>query len=406
ADRYQQRIARLWILENPTVSGVVIVPHNELAADAQTPTKNSAKHESKSTALKENTASFDDFEIGAKFGAQFQFQNFVVGEAQRLAAAAAQNVIASKDAVYNPVYISAPVGYGKTHLIQAIANAVTNAQADQRKLKYISAQKFMHSFVTLARQGDTSQLKKWFAEADIVLIDDVHHLAGKTKTQEELYYLLHDMLGHQCQVVVTGNAMPMDLEKIDERLRSRLAGGLVTAIGALDFTTRLNIIALMADERSIELSKEVLQYVARRIKGSPRDLSGALNRLSAHLNLLETRVTVELCDKILHDLIAKSPRQLTVERIQRVISDYYAISQADMLSKRRNRNLVRPRQVAMYYTKQLTSRSLPDIGRRFGDRDHTTVMHALRKVEDLQKHDAQFKEQMHDISRLFDRYGL
>jgi chromosomal replication initiator protein len=304
--------------------------------------------------------------------------------------------------LFNPLYIHAGVGLGKTHLLQAIASA-GNA-AGERRVLYLTAEKFMYGFVSALRTQTALAFKEALRAIDVLVIDDLQFLQGKN-TQAEFCHTLNALIDSGRQVVIAADRPPSDLESLDDRVRSRLAGGLVVEIGPLGEELRLEILqARVAAARlrhpGFDVPAPVLAFIARSVTHNGRDLEGALNRLLAHDKLASQPLTLEMAERELRDLIRpQEPRRVKIEDIQRIVARQYNVSRADLLSSRRTANVVRPRQVAMYLAKTLTLRSLPEIGRRFGGRDHTTVLHAVRKIENLVGSDASVKEEIESLKR-------
>jgi chromosomal replication initiator protein len=342
---------------------------------------------------------------GSPLDPRLTFETFVVGRSNTLAHAAAKQVAAGRrgDAVlFNPLYIHAGVGLGKTHLLQAIASA-GNA-AGERRVLYLTAEKFMYGFVSALRTQTALAFKEALRAIDVLVIDDLQFLQGKN-TQAEFCHTLNALIDSGRQVVIAADRPPSDLESLDDRVRSRLAGGLVVEIGPLGEELRLEILqARVAAARlrhpGFDVPAPVLAFIARSVTHNGRDLEGALNRLLAHDKLASQPLTLEMAERELRDLIRpQEPRRVKIEDIQRIVARQYNVSRADLLSSRRTANVVRPRQVAMYLAKTLTLRSLPEIGRRFGGRDHTTVLHAVRKIENLVGSDASVKEEIESLKR-------
>jgi chromosomal replication initiator protein len=324
---------------------------------------------------------------GSPLDPRLSFETFVVGHSNRLAHAACQQVALARrgDAVtFNPLYIHAGVGLGKTHLLQAIAVKI-NASGDRRAL-YLTAERFMYQFVSALRNQTALAFKEALRGIDVLVIDDLQFLQGK-HSHAEFSHTLNSLLDGGRQVVVVADRPPAELESLDDRVRSRLAGGLAVEVGPLDEDLRLEILsARVAAARTyqpgFDLGAPVLAYIARNVTHNGRDLEGALNRLLHHANLTRQPITMELAEHQLKDMVRLPElKRVRIEEIQRIVSRHYNVSRGDLLSARRTANVVRPRQVAMYLAKTMTLRSLPEIGRRFGGRDHTTVLHAVRKIE-------------------------
>jgi len=342
---------------------------------------------------------------GSPLDPRLTFDSFVVGRSNTLAQAAARQVAAARrndTVMFNPLYIHAGVGLGKTHLLQAIAWA-GNSGGD-RKVLYLTAEKFMYGFVSALRTQTAIAFKESLRGIDVLVIDDLQFLQGKS-TQAEFSHTLNSLIDAGRQVVVAGDRPPTDLESLDDRVRSRLAGGLCVEMGSLGEELRLEILksrvaAARVHHPAFEVPAPVLAFIARTVTHNGRDLEGALNRLLAHSKLTGQPVTMELAEREVRDLIRpQEPRRVKIEDIQRIVARHYNVSRGDLLSSRRTANVVRPRQVAMYLAKTLTLRSLPEIGRRFGGRDHTTVLHAVRKIEHLVGNDTALAEEIEVLKR-------
>jgi chromosomal replication initiator protein len=342
---------------------------------------------------------------GSPLDLRLTFESFVIGRSNTLAHAAAKQVALARrgePVMFNPLYIHAGVGLGKTHLLQAITWAGNNG-AD-RKVLYLTAEKFMYGFVTALRTQTAVAFKEALRGIDVLVIDDLQFLQGKT-TQSEFCHTLNALIDAGRQVVIAADRAPTDLESLDDRVRSRLAGGLVVEMGALGEELRLEILktrvtAARQYHPSFEVPMPVLAYIAKSVTHNGRDLEGAVNRLLAHNKLTGQPVTMEMAEREVRDLIRpQEPKRVKIEDIQRIVARQYNVSRADLLSSRRTANVVRPRQVAMYLAKTLTLRSLPEIGRRFGGRDHTTVLHAVRKIEGLVGNDAMLADEIEVLKR-------
>jgi chromosomal replication initiator protein len=342
---------------------------------------------------------------GSPLDARLTFDTFVVGRSNTLAHAAAKQVAAAKrtDAVmFNPLYIHAGVGLGKTHLLQAIT--WSGNAAGERKVLYLTAEKFMYGFVSALRTQTALAFKEALRGIGILVIDDLQFLQGKS-TQAEFCHTLNALIDAGRQVVIAADRPPSDLESLDDRVRSRLAGGLVVEMASLGEELRFEILkarvmAARAHHPGFDVPLPVLTYIAKTVTHNGRDLEGALNRLLAHNKLTGHPVTLEMAEREIRDLIRpQEPKRVKIEDIQRVVARQYNVSRSDLLSSRRTANVVRPRQVAMYLAKTLTLRSLPEIGRRFGGRDHTTVLHAVRKIEGLVGNDMALAEEIEILKR-------
>ncbi|MBV8698320.1 MAG: chromosomal replication initiator protein DnaA [Bradyrhizobium sp.] len=342
---------------------------------------------------------------GSPLDPRLTFASFVVGRSNTLAHAAARQVADGRrgdPVMFNPLYIHAGVGLGKTHLLQAVTWA-GNA-GGERKVLYLTAEKFMYGFVAALKTQTALAFKEALRGIDVLVIDDLQFLQGKS-TQAEFCHTLNALIDAGRQVVIAADRPPSDLESLDDRVRSRLAGGLVVEMGSLGEELRLGILksrvaAARLHHASFDVPEQVLDYLARSITHNGRDLEGAINRLLAHSKLNNQPVTLDMAEREVRDLIRpQEPKRIKIEDIQRVVARQYNVSRSDLLSSRRTANVVRPRQVAMYLAKTLTLRSLPEIGRRFGGRDHTTVLHAVRKIEALVTKDTALCEEVESLKR-------
>ena len=341
---------------------------------------------------------------GSPLDPRLTFETFLVGRSNTLAHAAAKQIAISRrgdQLMFNPLYIHAGVGLGKTHLLQAITWAANSAD---RKVLYLTAERFMYGFVSALKTQTTLAFKEALRAIDVLMIDDMQFLQGRS-TQHEFCHTINALIDAGRQVVIASDRPPSDLESLDDRVRSRLAGGLVVEIGSLGEELRLEILkgriaAARFHHPGFEVPSAVLGFIAKSVTHNGRDLEGAVNRLLAHNKLTGQPVTLEMAEREMRDLIRPAePKRVRIEDIQRVVARQYNVSRSDLLSSRRTANVVRPRQVAMYLAKVLTLRSLPEIGRRFGGRDHTTVLHAVRKIEALTINDTAFAEEIEALKR-------
>ncbi|MBJ3776090.1 chromosomal replication initiator protein DnaA [Acuticoccus sp. 2012] len=347
---------------------------------------------------------------GSPLEPRYTFDTLVEGAANAFAVAAAKKVAFSQPGeriAYNPLFVSAPVGLGKTHLLQAIASAAGLANPARRVL-YLTAEHFMYRFLSAIRNKTTISFKDILRDIDILLIDDMQFLNG-AKVHEEFGHTLTTLVDSQRQVVIAADRAPADLDGLEPRVRSRLGGGLLVELETPDYVMRKAILEqrIAAQRESFEnlvFPAEVIDFVARSITTNGRDLEGAVNRLVAHNQLTGTAIDLKMAETALRDLLrARETRRPKIEDIQRVTSQHFGVSRQDLVSARRTRIIVRPRQIAMYLSKTLTPRSLPEIGRRFGNRDHTTVLHAVRKVEEMIDRDPQVAEDIETLKRLLDQ---
>jgi len=345
------------------------------------------------------SSSSNDF--GAPLDPRFTFDNFVVGKPNELAFAASERVAELENVTFNPLFLYGGVGLGKTHLMHAIGWKIKEKSPD-RKVIYLSAEKFMYQFVRALRYKDTSAFKEQFRSIDILMIDDVQFISGKDNTQEEFFHTFNALIEQNRQIVISADKSPSDLDGVQERLKSRLGCGLVADIHPTTYELRLGILIEKAQKRGVEIPSKVLEFLSHRIVSNVREMEGALNRLVAHATLVGTSITVETAQVVLQDLLKSNNKKITIEEIQKKVAEHFNIRLTDMHSPRRSRSVARPRQIAMYLAKLITSRSLPEIGRKFGGRDHTTVMHAVKKIEELKQEDNNFNEDIELLKRLID----
>ncbi|MDR1597328.1 MAG: chromosomal replication initiator protein DnaA [Holosporales bacterium] len=327
---------------------------------------------------------------------RFTFENFVVGKPNEFAYAAATRVAESESVQFNPLFLYGGVGLGKTHLMHAIAWNIST-KSPSRRVVYMSAEKFMYQFIRAIRYHDTMAFKEQFRSVDVLMIDDFQFIGGKETTQEEFFHTFNTLVDNNRQIIISADKSPSDLENIGERLKSRLAWGLVADIHPTTYELRLGILQSKAEMLNLSAPKEVFDFLATKITSNVRELEGALNRIMAHSFLVGRDVTLESTQEVLKDILRSNERYITIEDIQRRVSEFFSIKTADLLSSRRVRSLVRPRQVAMYLSKELTAKSLPEIGRKFGGKDHATVIYAMKKVLELCESDAEFA---HDLDTL------
>ncbi|MFC7332407.1 chromosomal replication initiator protein DnaA [Rhodocista pekingensis] len=346
-------------------------------------------------------ASEEREDLSAPLDPRFTFENFVVGKPNELAFAAARRVADASAVTFNPLFLYGGVGLGKTHLMHAIAWHIRRKDPSRRVI-YLSAEKFMYQFIRALRFKDTMAFKEQFRSVDVLMIDDVQFISGKDSTQEEFFHTFNALVDQNRQVIISADKSPSDLEGMEERLRSRLGWGLVADIHPTTYELRLGILQQKADQMGAKIPQKVLEFLAHKITSNVRELEGALNRIVAHAELVGRAITLESTQEVLHDLLRASNRRVTIEEIQKKVAEHFNIRLSDMSSARRARAVARPRQVAMYLAKQLTQRSLPEIGRKFGDRDHTTVMHAVRKVEELCGTDPAFAEDVELLRRMLE----
>ena len=340
---------------------------------------------------------------GAPLDARFTFDSFVVGKPNELANAAARRVAEGGPVSFNPLFLYGGVGLGKTHLMHAIAWELQTQRPDLNVL-YLSAEQFMYRFVQALRDRKMVDFKELFRSVDVLMVDDVQFIAGKDSTQEEFFHTFNALVDQNKQIIISADRAPGEIKDMEDRIRSRLQCGLVVDLHPTDYELRLGILQSKVEQYrgqypDLKLADGVLEFLAHRISTNVRVLEGALTRLFAFASLVGREITMELTQDCLSDVLRASERKISVEEIQRRVAEHYNIRLSDMIGPKRLRNFARPRQVAMFLCKQLTSRSLPEIGRRFGGRDHTTVMHGVRRIEELRSSDGQIAEDLELLRR-------
>jgi len=341
---------------------------------------------------------------GAPLDARFTFDSFVVGKPNELAHAAARRVAEGGSVTFNPLFLYGGVGLGKTHLMHAIAHEL-HMRSPELSVLYLSAEQFMYRFVQALRERQVMDFKSLFRSVDVLMVDDVQFIAGKDSTQEEFFHTFNALVDLNKQIVISADRAPGEIKDLEERIKSRLQCGLVVDLHPTDYELRLGILQQKVDYyrqqyRGLVLADGVLEFLAHRITSNVRILEGALTRLFAFASLVGREITLELTQDCLADILRSSDRKLSIEEIQRKVAEHYNIRLSDMIGPKRLRNIARPRQVAMYLAKQMTHRSLPEIGRRFGGRDHTTIMHGVRKIEELMATDSQLSDDLQLLRRL------
>ena len=322
---------------------------------------------------------------------EFRFDNFVAGKANQLARAAAMQVAEHPGTSYNPLFIYGGVGLGKTHLIHAVGNSVLE-QRPETNVRYLHAAQYISDVVHAYQQKSFDQFKRYYHSLDLLLIDDIQFFTGKDRTQEEFFYAFNALIEAHKQVIITCDTYPKDLAGIDERLKSRFSWGLTVAVEPPEQEMRVAIILKKAESLSMKISEDVAFFIAKHIRSNVRELEGALKSVIAFARFSAKEITLDSAKEALKDLVSAQNRQITIENIQRTVADFYKLKLADLHSKKRTRNIARPRQMAMALARDLTQVSLPDIGDAFGNRDHTTVLHACRTI-------AQLREKNHDLNR-------
>ncbi len=390
---YSKRILEMCIEKNADIKRleIVVIQSATMPQDDVPEEKNKKANGNKKILI-------DDLDIASPLDERFTFESFVVGKPNALAHAAARRVVESAKVPFNPLFIYGGVGLGKTHLMHAIAKMISE-QAPNKRVLYLSAEKFMYQFVKALRANETMAFKEFFRSVDVLMIDDIQFIAGKESTQEEFFHTFNALVDQNKQIIISADKAPSDLTGVDERLRSRLAWGLVADIQPSTYELRLGIVQAKRDQLQADVPNAVLEFLALKVTSNIRELEGALNRIVAHADVSKNPITLESTQEVLQDLLRSHDRRITIDEIQRKVAEHYNIRLSDMHSARRARQVARPRQVAMYLAKQLTARSLPEIGRKFGGRDHTTVMHAVRKIEELTGDDASFAQDVEVLRR-------
>jgi len=415
---YSDRIHKIWEKKNPAIKSVnfVVQAVQDESKGLYNPSCRSLLKKISSSPAPQNIyqsglnsvlANSNEFPANADqslsvpLNPQYTFDNFVVGKTNEFAYAAARKVAESRNVSFNPLFLYSGVGLGKTHLMHAIAWHIKQ-QDPTRNIVYLSAEKFMYKFVRALRYKDTTAFKEQFRSVDVLMVDDVQFMGGKDTTQEEFFYTFNSLIEEGRQIIISADKSPADLEGIEARLKSRLGCGLVADIHPTDFDLRIGILENKARQLGIELPQKVSEFLASKITSNIRELEGALRRVIAHSQLLSDKeITLDMTQDVLKDMLRSYDKRTTIDEIQKKVAEHFNISVKEMQSSRRARTVARPRQIAMYLAKQLTSRSLPEIGRKF-DRDHTTVMHAVRKVEELILEDASLAENVDALRRILE----
>ena len=408
---YGDRLSALWQLENRHIRrvdirvGSVAPGLAESVAPAPVPPADPAPAAAAVAVVRTDDRA-DRPGDAAALDPRFTFESFVVGKPNDFAYACARRVAEQPAcAGFNPLFLYGGVGLGKTHLMHAIAWELTGAAARGGRpvsVAYMSAERFMYRFIAAIRSQATMEFKEQLRSVDVLMIDDLQFLIGKDATQEEFFHTFNALVDSGKQIVVSADKSPSDLSGLEARVRTRLGCGMVADLHATTYELRISILEAKAIRSHVQVPQKVLEFLAHKITTNVRELEGALNRLIAHANLFGRAVTLEATQEVLHDILKAHDRRVTIEEIQRRVAEHYNIRLSDMSSARRARAVARPRQVAMYLAKQLTSRSLPEIGRKFGNRDHTTVMHAVTRVTELMAVDAAFAEDVELLRRMLE----
>jgi len=327
---------------------------------------------------------------------RFSFNNFVVGPSNRFACAASLAVAESPAKAYNPLFIYGQVGLGKTHLMQAIAHEIKQRYPDSNCC-YISSEKFTNELIEAIRHKNTSQFRQKYRNMDVLLIDDIHFIAGKESTQEEFFHTFNTLHNNRKQIIISSDRPPREIANLEERLSSRFAWGLITDIQPPDFETRVAILRKKSEREPVDVPADVIDFIADQIKTNIRELEGALIRVVAYALLEDKKISLDMTKSVLKDMVKESIKIISVEMIQKSVAAFYNLPIEDLKNKRRSRNIILPRQVAMYLTRKLTNMSLPEIGGVFGGKDHTTVLHSFRKIEEDVKKNNELRNSIENL---------
>lgn len=338
--------------------------------------------------------------IRSNLDANFTFDTFVQGKSNELAKAASLQVADSPGGTYNPLFIYGGTGLGKTHLMHAVGNSLLQKNPNA-KIVYLHSERFVSDMVKALQHNTIDNFKRFYRNVDALLIDDIQFFAGKERSQEEFFHTFNSLLESQQQVILTCDRYPKEVEGLEDRLKSRFGWGLTVAVDPPELETRAAILKSKAEQAQIDIPDEVAFFVAKRIQSNVRELEGVLRRLIAHAQFTARPVTMDLTQEALRDLLAMQERMVSIENIQKTVAEYYKIRVSDLHSKSRSRSITRPRQLAMAMAKELTNHSLPEIGDSFGGRDHTTVLHACRKIEELKESDNRIREDYQNLLRTF-----
>lgn len=332
----------------------------------------------------------------------YRFEKFIVGSSNKMAHAAAEAVAQNPSESYNPLFVYGGVGLGKTHLMQAIGNAVIEHNPD-KKVAYLSAEQFVNIFIDAIKRNARLSFQNTFRNVDVLLIDDIQFLAGKESTQEEFFHTFNALYNRNKQIVISSDRPPKDIPTIEDRLRSRFEWGLLVDIGPPDFEMRMAILRNKCEQLRVHVDDEVLKFVASKITSSVRELEGALYKISAHSRFTGEPLTVEATARLLGQIFDRPKQDISIEKIQRKVAEYYSIKPSDIIGKNRSRSIARPRQIAMFLSRKLTQHSYPEIGTFFGNKDHTTVLFACNKIEKELENDEQLKAHIDQLSESFTR---
>ena len=401
ADRFQELASQYFGLPI-NVNFVLDVEHGAIPTSSPAIVESATPQSQEAIEIDGSAASLEDgsFEIEdhSKLNPNLTFETFVTGKANQLARAASIQVAHNPGSSYNPMFLYGGVGLGKTHLIHAIGNHLLKEKPNAR-IRYIHAEQYVSDVVRAYQQKAFDRFKRYYHSLDLLLIDDIQFFSGKSRTQEEFFYAFEALLSNKAQVIITSDTYPKEMVGIDDRLISRFDSGLTVAIEPPELEMRVAILMKKALSEGIPMSEDVAFFVAKHLRSNVRELEGALRKILAFVRFHGREVTIEVARTALKDLLSIQNRQISVENIQKAVADFYSIKVADMYSKKRPANIARPRQIAMFMAKELTQKSLPEIGELFGGRDHTTVLHAVRKIAVERAHDSQLNHEIHVIEQ-------
>lgn len=380
--------------------GLVVISPQEESVLQEAPLKLVENSSSFNKNIRDETeGSFYPSTFGGDLDPRFTFENFIVGKPNELAYAAALRVAEEENVTFNPLFLYGGVGLGKTHLMHAIAWKIRQFHP-KRRFIYLSAEKFMYQFIRALRHKDTMVFKEQFRSVDVLMIDDVQFICGKESTQEEFFHTFNALVDQNRQIIVSADKSPSDLNGIEERMRSRLGWGLVADIHPTTYELRLGILQAKAETMGLKIPERVMEFIAHKISSNVRELEGALTRIAAHSSFVGREITLEMTQDVLKDLLRANDRRITLDDIQKRVSEKYGIKLSDFQSLSRARVFARPRQIAMYLAKMLTTKSFPDIGRAFGGRDHTTVVHAVKMIDKLKETDSELLQDLEFLAQI------
>ncbi|MGI4954295.1 MAG: chromosomal replication initiator protein DnaA [Janthinobacterium lividum] len=400
---YADRLTDLWQAEDASIRRVELqAGRAEVIADVAPPPAEALGALEEAPRLAASAEARND--VIAPLDQRFEFDSFVVGKPNEFAYACARRVAERPNSPgFNPLFLYGDVGLGKTHLMHAIGLEMNRRTGGALKVAYMSAEKFMYRFISAIRSQATMEFKEQLRGLDVLMIDDIQFLIGKDSTQEEFFHTFNALVDSGRQIIISADKSPSDLNGIEGRLSTRLGCGMVADLHATTFELRMSILEAKAAKAGVHVPPKVLEFLAHKVNTNVRELEGCLNRLVAHASLFDREVTLAGAQEVLHDILKAHDRRVTIEDIQKRVAEQWGIRLTDMTSARRSRNVARPRQVAMFLAKHFTDRSLPEIGRMFGNRDHTTVMHAVSRVTELMEADPDFREQVELMQGLLKR---